>query len=101
MHHSIIVCFFVFSVLNDFGALPELSALVVEIADITGLPGAAISGFILPSAVGPLLENADIIDFGTFEDRVNNMSKKLESMAGITNMSQLNHPNSISFRIWT
>ncbi|MFV0394519.1 MAG: hypothetical protein ACK5LC_09005 [Coprobacillaceae bacterium] len=45
--------------------------------------------------------NGETIDFCTFEGRVNNMSKKLEEMTGITNMSQLNEPNSISFRIWS
>jgi len=47
------------------------------------------------------IHGGETIDFCTFESRVNNMSKGLEEMAGITNMSQLNQPNSISFRIWT
>ena len=47
------------------------------------------------------IHSGETIDFCTFEGRVNNMSKRLEQMTGITDMHQLNQYDSISFRIWT
>ncbi|GAB6121143.1 hypothetical protein [Dysgonomonas termitidis] len=47
------------------------------------------------------VHSGETIDFCTFEARVNNMSEQLERMSGITNIYQLNQPDSISFRIWS
>jgi hypothetical protein len=47
------------------------------------------------------VHGGEMIDFCTFEARVNNMSKKLESITGITDMYQMNKRDGITFRIWT
>jgi hypothetical protein len=47
------------------------------------------------------IHSGETIDFCTFEARVNNMSKRLEEMTGITDMYSMNKIDGITFRIWT
>ena len=47
------------------------------------------------------VHSGETIDFGIFEARVNNISKRLEEMTGITDMYNMNKIDGITFRIWT
>jgi hypothetical protein len=47
------------------------------------------------------LSNGEIVEFMYFEARVNNLSKRLEEMTGVTTIEQMRQSDSLSFRIWT